>query len=114
MSKVTPVEEPELSVNENPHIHIHLHSVGEFMPTISQLDKTSNQKVFENMPHKSNYVEHDGKKLGVSTGDSIPDEYIYEVPIDKEKPSRKYYYKEQIPHRAVMLSELSYTMLICY
>ena len=92
MSKVTPVEEPELSVNENPHIHIHLHSVGEIIP------KTSNQNFFENMPHRFNYVEPDGKKLGVSIEDSIPDEYIYEVPIDKEKPSRKYYYKERIPH----------------
>ena len=43
MSKVTPVEEPELSVNENPHIHIH--PVGEFMPTISQLEKTSNKDI---------------------------------------------------------------------
>ena len=41
MSKVTPVEEPELSVNENPHIH----PVGEFMPTISQLEKTSNKDI---------------------------------------------------------------------
>ena len=57
MSKVTPVEEPELSVNENPHIHIHLHSVGEIIP------KTSNQNFFENMPHRFNYVEPDGKKL---------------------------------------------------
>lgn len=68
------------------------------MPTISQLEKTSNQKVFENTPHKCNDVEPDGKKLGVSIEDSIPDEYIYEVPIDKEKPSRKYYHKEQIPN----------------
>ena len=43
MSKVTPVEEPELSVNENPHIHIH--PVGEFVPTISQLEKTSNKDI---------------------------------------------------------------------
>ena len=78
MSKVTPIEESELSEKENPHLNQDM-SLGEFMHTIAKLDKTLNRHVtIEERP--------------VSNEDSIPDEYIYEVPIDKKKPSRKYCY----------------------
>ena len=70
MSKVTPVEEPKLSVKENTHLHQDV-SLGEFLGEYirAQLDKTLNQDVTideksieESIPESSEYLEPDVRK----------------------------------------------------